>query len=274
MSRIFVSGPFDDIRSHDLRFLQEASYFGPVTVALWPDGFVASERGTCKFPYEERRYVLEAVRYVERVVPVPPNADRERLDCLSEPLTGSDAWAVLADDVSEGKVQFCRRQGARLITIRPEDLDGYPSTPFDPAQMDESRPRVIVTGCYDWFHSGHVRFFEECSQLGDLYVVAGNDANVRLLKGEGHPLFPEDERRYVVGSCRYVKQALISTGMGWMDAEPEVALVRPHMYAVNEDGDKPEKRAFCAEHGIEYVVLKRTPKEGLQRRSSTDLRGF
>ena len=30
-----------------------------------------------------------------------------------------------------------------------------------------------MTGCYDWFHSGHVRFFEEVSELGDLYVVAG-----------------------------------------------------------------------------------------------------
>jgi len=36
----------------------------------------------------------------------------------------------------------------------------------------------------------------------------------------------------------------------------------------------PEKRAFCKEHGIEYVVLKRTPKEGLPERLSTNLRGF
>jgi hypothetical protein len=43
---------------------------------------------------------------------------------------------------------------------------------------------------------------------------------------------------------------------------------------VNEDGDVPEKRAFCKEHGIEYVVLKRTPKEGLPERLSTNLRGF
>ena len=46
------------------------------------------------------------------------------------------------------------------------------------------------------------------------------------------------------------------------------------MYAVNEDGDKPEKREFCEAHGMQYVVLKRTPKEGLPRRQSTDLRGF
>ena len=133
---------------------------------------------------------------------------------------------------------------------------------------------MLVTGCYDWFHSGHVRFFEETSGLGDLYVVAGSDKNVRFLKGEGHPLIPEDERRYMAQSIRFVKQALVSSGNGWMDAEPEIALLKPDSYAVNEDGDKPEKREFCRQHGLEYIVLKRTPKDGLPRRQSTDLRVF
>ncbi len=138
----------------------------------------------------------------------------------------------------------------------------------------DGRKKILVTGCYDWFHSGHVRFFEEASEQGELYVVVGHDANVRLLKGEGHPLFSEQERRYLVGSIRYVHRALISTGTGWMDAEPEIAQIRPDAYLVNEDGDKPEKQAFCRSHGLEYIVLKRTPKEGLPRRQSTDLRGF
>jgi len=43
---------------------------------------------------------------------------------------------------------------------------------------------------------------------------------------------------------------------------------------VNEDGDKKEKREFCKKHGLEYVVLKRTPKDGLPRRESKVLRGF
>jgi hypothetical protein len=59
-----------------------------------------------------------------------------------------------------------------------------------------------------------------------------------------------------------------------MDAEPEFEKIRPDIYAVNEDGDRPEKRAFCERHGIEYRVLKRLPKEGLPRRQSTALRGF
>ena len=59
-----------------------------------------------------------------------------------------------------------------------------------------------------------------------------------------------------------------------MDAAPEIAAIRPDMYVVNEDGDQPEKRAFCREHGIEYEVLQRAPKPGLPKRQSTILRGF
>src|SRR5262249_15493244 len=134
--------------------------------------------------------------------------------------------------------------------------------------------KVVVTGCYDWFHSGHVRFFEECCELGDLYVVVGHDANIKLLKGEGHPLFPASQRCYMAGAIRFCSVALISTGNGWMDAEPEFLKIKPDLYAVNEDGDKPEKREFCQKYGIEYRVLKRQPKAGLPRRESTKLRGF
>ena len=78
----------------------------------------------------------------------------------------------------------------------------------------------------------------------------------------------------MAGSIRHDRQALVSTGMGWLDAEPEIAMLKPDLYAVNEDGDRPEKREFCQNHGIRYVVLKRLPKPGLARRTSTDLRGF
>lgn len=145
--------------------------------------------------------------------------------------------------------------------------------PVEPVEPTGQR-RVIVTGCYDWLHSGHIRFFEECASYGELTVVVGSDRNVSLLKGPKHPLFPETERQFLVGSVRHVHQCLISTGTGWMDAAPEIERIQPDIYIVNEDGDKPEKREFCAARGLEYVVLTRTPAPGLTRRESTKLRGF
>jgi glycerol-3-phosphate cytidylyltransferase-like family protein len=102
----------------------------------------------------------------------------------------------------------------------------------------------------------------------------GHDANIRLLKGEGHPLLSQEERRYVVGSIKHVKQALISTGNGWLDSEPEIRQIKPDAYVVNEEGDKGGKREYCQERGIDYIILRRTPAPGLPRLSSTDLRGF
>ena len=36
--------------------------------------------------------------------------------------------------------------------------------------------KVFVSGCYDLLHSGHVEFFQQASQFGELYVGIGSDA--------------------------------------------------------------------------------------------------
>lgn len=217
-------------------------------------------------------YFVQAVRYVDRVTQVDGRIDVDKLPLVDT--ARLQTWVVMEDDDSSGKRAFCAAHNLDYAIVPEKELVRIPDMTIDLADDASSQKKVIVTGCFDWLHSGHVRFFEETSELGDLYVVLGHDENVFLLKGEGHPLFPENERRYMVQAIRYVKQALVSSGHGWMDAEPEVALIQPNMYAVNEDGDKPEKQAFCEAHGLEYVVLKRLPKEGLPRRESTALRGF
>jgi cytidyltransferase-like protein len=273
MNKVIVTGSFDDLRSRHIRFLNEAAKLGNVQVVLWPDEAVRFMEGKPpKFPLEERLYLLQASRYVGAVSVAAGPIERDVLPQVDG--LWPKIWVV--DEVSNTpqKKAYCESRGLTYHVVNERDLLGYPLASFDVRAEQTSRKKVVVTGCYDWFHSGHVRFFEEVSELGDLYVVIGSDANVRLLKGEGHPLLPQAERQYMVQSVRHVKRVLISTGRGWMDAEPEIALIKPDLYAVNEDGDKPEKRQFCQEHGIQYVVLERTPKEGLPRRQSTDLRGF
>ncbi|HRK32560.1 MAG TPA: hypothetical protein PLD59_15965, partial [Tepidisphaeraceae bacterium] len=69
MRHVFTSGAFDDIRAADIRFLEEAAKIGALTVDLWSDEQIATLTGSPpKFPAAERRYFLEAVRYVSRVV--------------------------------------------------------------------------------------------------------------------------------------------------------------------------------------------------------------
>ena len=267
--QIIVSGGFDDLKSRDLRFLEESAKLGELTVLLWPDAVLQALAGKPpKFPLPERKYFLNAVRYVGRVVEADGAVS---FNVLPQNLR-ADVWADYEATTSAAREKFCRENKIAYRVFSPDDLKGFPAPP--PLPTPRGRKKVIVTGSYDWFHSGHVRFLEEVSASGDLYVVVGHDANIRLLKGEGHPLIPQEERRYVVGSIKYVKQALISSGDGWLDADPEIQRLKPDIYAVNDDGDKGGKREYCRKLGIEYLVLKRTPAPGLPRRSSTDLRGF
>ncbi len=272
MSRVIVAASFDDLKARHMRFLQEAAGLGSVHVLLSSDNAVEQSEGKPpKFPQEERQYFVGAIRYVAEVTVV----DEALPDVLSRQHAVPPAiWVVDEASHRPAKKAFCETNGLAYQVIREEQLVGYPEPVETTPETLSGQPKVIVTGCYDWFHSGHVRFFEEVSELGDLHVVVGHDANIKLLKGEGHPMYSEDIRRYMAGSIRFVKRSYVSSGRGWLDAEPEIEQIKPDIYAVNEDGDVPEKREFCSAHGIEYQVLKRAPKAGLPRRQSTDLRGF
>jgi cytidyltransferase-like protein len=266
MTSAAVCGSFDDLRSRHVRFLEEASKFGQLHVLLLSDEIATAVDGkTPKFPLAERKYFVEALRYVGQVSVISKPFEQGTL-----PQVQANSWIA----TSPQEQRYCQTKGLKFHIIPDEKLKVFPPPPVAKSISEPGRKKVLVTGCFDWVHSGHVRFFEEVSELGDVYAVVGHDANIQLLKGKGHPMFRQEERRYMVEAVRFVKSALISTGTGWLDAEPEIGVIKPDIYAVNEDGDKPEKRNFCKKNGIEYVVLKREPKTGLMRRQSTALRGF
>jgi cytidyltransferase-like protein len=272
MNNIIVVGGFNNIKSRDVRFLHEASELGDLTVLLWSDDlFEHIEGKKPEFPQIERKYFIESLRFVNQVILIDHLPNKDAIPLL-ENIT-PHVWAVSEIEENENKHVFCSNYGIQLSIIKEASLHLFPIIPYKENPLSENH-KVMVTGSFDWLHTGHIRFFEETSELGDLYVVVGHDQNLQLLKGTGHPLFPENERLYMVQSIRFVKQALISTGHGWMDAEPEINLIKPDVYVVNEDGDVPEKRKFCQERNLQYKVLKRAPKPGLTARQSTALRGF
>jgi cytidyltransferase-like protein len=273
LEQVVVTGTFDDLHAQQVRFLEEASKLGDLTVLLWSDELVSRFTSRPpKFPEAERRYCLEAVRFVKAIQPVYRQASIEALPEIAG--LKPDAWVMRQAEHSTARIAFCGSHGLEYQAISDDQLASFPKASSGPVETPPGHKKIVVTGCFDWFHSGHVRFCEEVSGHGDLYVIVGSDANVRLLKGEGHPLFSQEQRRYVAGSMRFVKQALVSTGSGWLDADPEIRRLKPDIFAVNEDGDKGGKREYCEKLGVEYLVLKRTPAPGLPGRTSTELRGF
>lgn len=131
--------------------------------------------------------------------------------------------------------------------------------------------KVFVSGCYDLLHSGHVEFFRQAAEYGDLYVGIGSDNTILHYKNH-KTVYPEQERLFMVKSIRYVKDAYINQGDGILDFLPTLDIIHPDILVVNRDGASEAKRLVCEERGMEYVVLNRVPHEGLTARSSTDLK--
>jgi len=64
---------------------------------------------------------------------------------------------------------------------------------------------VLVNGCFDLLHGGHVSYLEDARALGDRLVLAVNSsASIARLKGNGRPLMPEAERMVLLASLRHV----------------------------------------------------------------------
>ena len=271
MPEVLISGAFNDLRSRDVRFLQEVARLGVLTVGLWSDESFRRLVGRLpEFPQPERLYMLESIRYVNRVFIAVEPVESDKLSIREE--HWPDLWVVNAAEDTPEKRQFCASAGIGYRVIPVSQLEGFP--PLDNSLPDPERKKVIVTGCFDWLHSGHIRFFEQAAAYGDLYVSIGSDSTLRQLKGAGHPLQTQQERLYMVQAIRSVSQAFIASGSGVLDVEPEIDRIRPDIYLVNADGDHPEKREFCRKHGLQYVVLQRLPKDGLPARQSSHLRGF
>jgi cytidyltransferase-like protein len=144
--------------------------------------------------------------------------------------------------------------------------DGTPPLDWSTA----ARPIVMVSGCYDLLHSGHAAFFADAKKHGNLYVSVGSDVNVTQLKKA--PMFPENERLYMVRAIRHVTWAAVCSGMGMLDWEADLDIVKPDVFFVNEDGDRPGKREACEKRGITYQVGNRVPAENLDVRSSTSIK--
>jgi cytidyltransferase-like protein len=137
--------------------------------------------------------------------------------------------------------------------------------------MSGPSKKVVVSGCFDLLHSGHVAFLQEASRYGELHVCLGSDRTVMQLKGRP-PVNTEMERKYMVQALRSVTSCRINSGNGMLDFIDELKALRPDYFVVNEDGHTPQKENLCRDLGIAYKVLQRIPSDGLPERSTTALR--
>ena len=106
---------------------------------------------------------------------------------------------------------------------------------------------VLVSGAFDNFNSGHVRFLEEAAKLGNVHVLLWPDAFLRALAGDT-PQFPQDERLYLLQTNRFVSGARLLESLDDPDSLPPVEGLTPDIWVADEASDNPRKRAWSKSH--------------------------
>ena len=120
---------------------------------------------------------------------------------------------------------------------------------------------VAVSGGFDPIHHGHVRLFKAARELGDELVVILNNDNW-LSDKKGQPFMPQDERREIMESIRWVDRVVLTDhapGEYFTDKSVCRTLreVKPDIFANGGDrhpeGDPVPEVELCKELGIEMV---------------------
>ena len=92
---------------------------------------------------------------------------------------------------------------------------------------------VLGNGAFDLLHVGHVRYLHAAKALGGRLVVAVNsDESVRVLKGEGRPLMPAEERAEIVAALADVDAVVIFPER---DVRALIREIRPDIHAKGTD---------------------------------------
>lgn len=114
---------------------------------------------------------------------------------------------------------------------------------------------TLANGNFDLLHVGHVRYLQGAKGLGGKLVVAINsDDSVRVLKGEGRPVMPEDERAEIVAALTDVDAVVIFPER---DVRAIIREIRPDVQAKGTDytADSVPERDAVAECGGRVEIV-------------------
>ena len=112
-----------------------------------------------------------------------------------------------------------------------------------------SRKTVLVNGCFDPFHVGHLYHFQAAKQYGDTLIVAVTKNG--YVHKKNRPMFDEKERAAVLRALAIVDEVIL------VESSIEaLSFIKPGVWCIGEeykDKLREEDAAYCRHWGIRIV---------------------
>lgn len=69
--------------------------------------------------------------------------------------------------------------------------------------------KIFTNGCFDVLHRAHFELLKYCKSFGHVVVGLNSDASVKAIKGKNRPFFSEQDRRFMLESCKFVDEVVV-----------------------------------------------------------------
>lgn len=118
--------------------------------------------------------------------------------------------------------------------------------------------KVMVGGCFDLLHYGHISFLKQAKQQSDkLIILLESDEKVKRLKGDMRPIHNQNQRKEMLESLSFVDEVIIlpavTTDKFYTDL---VDQMRPDIIAVTEgDPMLGQKKKQAERFGAKLIVI-------------------
>lgn len=135
-------------------------------------------------------------------------------------------------------------------------------------KLIKGRKVVVVGGCFDVVHLGHLIFLEEAKKRGNfLLIFLESDESIRKNKGEKRPINNQKNRAFFLTKLKIVDGVLCLPEMKNEDYQNLLSELNPSVIAVTEDDKNLESKIREAKLiGAKVVkVTKQIPSQSTSR---------
>jgi cytidyltransferase-like protein len=117
--------------------------------------------------------------------------------------------------------------------------------------------KIMVSGCYDVLHGGHVEFFRQAKALGDYLIVCVPSDSVLFQYKKRMPWIPLEHKIQVISALEPVDEVIVGGDLEpGLNFRSQFLKIKPQVLAVTEDDTfEDPKRQLCEKTGAQYVRL-------------------
>lgn len=117
---------------------------------------------------------------------------------------------------------------------------------------------VLVGGCFDILHPGHLIFLQKAKKVGDtLVVLLESDEKIKKLKGVNRPVHTQKTRAFILKALKFVDRVILLPNMkNDSDYERLVKKIKPDIIAATEGStDNHLKKRAAQLVGAKFIYV-------------------